>query len=105
MKKAFIVLILSITTICVIAQNIGESFTKIYENNGTASCTNYFGMARVTENTVGTANTNDAVWWISRTILDANGDPLEIKLAYGNGTGDNVLWSTAWTNRANAVYK
>lgn len=81
----------------------GETLTIIKETNGTTSTTNYVGFAKVTENNA--ASTNDAVWMIVRTILDASGNETSVQHAYGSGTGGNAIWSTAWTNRAAATYK
>lgn len=83
--------------------NRGETVSIIYETNGTASCTNYVGFAKATPNTA--PSTNNAVWKIIATILDASGNEVTVKHAYGTGELGNAQWSTAWTNRVNATYR
>ena len=105
MKKALVLALSFALTILALGQNIGEAYTIIYDTNGTASTTNYVGLARTTENTSGTISANDAKWKIVRTVLDASGNEVTVQNAYGSGVGDNALWTTAWTNRVNATYK
>ena len=103
MKKYIIAIAIGALAGVALAQrSTGEATTYIGETSGT---TNYLGMARTTENTTATPSTNAAVWKIIRTIEDASGNILSIKHAYGSGTGENSLWSTAWTNRVSATYK
>ena len=105
MKKVIVFALSFALTAVVLGQNIGDSISIIYETNGTASTTNYVGFAKVTENTSGAADTNATIWKIIRTVLDASGNEVTVQHAYGDGVGDNALWSTAWTNRASATYK
>ena len=105
-KKALALTLAFIATLAIAQQNIGVSFTLIADDsNGLTSCTNYIGRARVTENSVATPSVSNAVWNITRIVLDSNGAIAEKKNAYGSGTGDNSLWTTAWTNRVAATYK
>jgi|SRR6056297_814173 len=104
MKKVMIILAL-LAGVCLAQRPIGRAFTRISEINGTSSATNYYGKARTTEYSDATPSTNDAVWAITRVVLDASGNAIEVKNAYGSGEGDNSLFTTAWTNRVNATYK
>ena len=99
--KKIITLIALLGAFAIAQERVGTAYTKIGETSGT---TNYLGFARTTENT-GTVSTNAAVWKIIRTVKDSDGNVLEIKNAYGSGTGDSSLWTTAWTNRVSATYK
>lgn len=101
MKKV-LALVLIGCAVCVAQTQVGKAYSYIGETSGT---TNYLGMARTTENSAATPSTNDAVWKIVRTITDGDGNVLSVKNAYGSGTKDNSLWTTAWTNRAAATYK
>jgi hypothetical protein len=107
MKKLLVTLAL-ITGIAGIAlaqqPNLGTSYTQISEV-GTDPTTNYFGTARVNINTTATPSTNSPVWKIVRITTDASGNVIEKKTAYGSGLKDQVLWTTAWTNRVAATYK
>ncbi len=99
--KKIVALFVVIGALGVFAQrNIGQAVTIIEETTGT---TNYVGISRTTQYTDGTPSTNDSVWRIIRTVTDGNN--ITVKNAYGDGEGDNALWSTAWTNRVNATYK
>jgi len=105
MKKTLITL-LALTALVVVAQeHIGEAFTFIKDSNGTSSCTNYLGWARTTENSTATPSTSEALWKITKEVLDSDGVVIESKNAYGSGEGYNALWSNVWTNRASATYR
>jgi hypothetical protein len=114
MKKALIIFVTIIAGV-VLAQepNLATSWRLIADNNGTTSCTNYIGRARVNINSPAvpsvavptSASTSNAVWNIIRVELDSDGLIIEKKSAYGSGTKNQALWSTAWTNRVSATYK
>ena len=105
MKKVLVFALSFVLTLTALAiqPNRGETPSIIYDTNGTASCTNYVGIAKATPDN--TPSTNDAVWKVIATILDASGNEVSVKHAYGSGTKGNAQWSTAWTNRVNATYK
>ena len=82
--------------------NIGIASSILGETTGV---TNYIGLARTTQHSTATPSPNDAVWRIIKTVVDSSGNVVSVKNAYGAGTGDNSLWTTAWTNRVSATYR
>lgn len=64
----------------------------------------YIGSAITTASKAAPSTTN-AVWRITKIVYDASGNITSWGSAYGSGTGDLSLSSTAWTNRYNATYK
>ena len=104
-KERLLLTIVAVAALAVSEPNKdGRAKTHIAEV-GTDPATNYYGWATTTEGMASTPSTNDAAWKIVRTITDSNGNVIEKKNAYGSGTDENALWSTAWTNRAAATYK
>lgn len=105
MKKLLLVALIGIGGVAMAQQpNLGTSYSMISEV-GTNPTINYFGTARVNINTTATPSTNSPVWKIVRVTTDATGNVVEKKTAYGSGLKDQVLWTTAWTNRVAATYK
>jgi|TARA_Y100000310_G_scaffold340955_1_gene438497 hypothetical protein len=102
MKKALAVLLLIRAGIC-LAENesVGRAITRRAEASATTSSTNYYGSAVTTAGS--TVSTNDASWAIVKIVVDANGTATSTQNAYGSG--NNPLWSNAWSNKASATYK
>jgi len=102
MKKYIIAIAIgAIAGVAIAQQPTGVSYSYIGETVGVM---NYLGVARVDENNA-TPSTSALNWKIIKTVTDASGNIVSVQHAYGSGTGDNSLWSTAWTNRAAATYK
>lgn len=101
MKKMIIALLAAVAIGAVASEYLGKQFIAD-PANGTASCTNYYGLS-MSSSDQSLVTTNDSKWKIIRTVLDANGQVLELK--HAQGTGINPEYSSAWTNRASATYK
>ena len=82
--------------------SIGREVTRVAVVGALTSSTNYYGSAKTTAGTTA-PTTNAAVWKIVRVVVDANGAVTSQKNAYGSG--DDVLWSTAYSNHVSATYK
>jgi len=108
MKKILAILFLIAAALVARGQliNAGASTAGLVDTvtatNGTVTV--YIGSA-VTTASKDAPNTNAAVWRITKTVYDASGNLLSWGSAYGSGTGDISLSSTAWVNRYTATYK
>ena len=100
MKKIIGLVMFMFVTVCLAQYNDARAKHVVTETTGT---TQYVGIATTTINNTNAVSQSAAKWRIIKIVDD--GTTSTVQNAYGSGTGDNALWTTAWTNRVNATYR